>query len=305
MNNLKGRKFLSAFDFIREEILKLFKDTDLLKNGPKKKLLKDKKIAVLFMKPSIRTRVSFEVGMYELGGTALILGPDEVGMGKREAPKDVARVLSRMVDCIVARVFSHNIIEELAEYADVPVINGLSDHEHPCQAYSDIFTIKEVFQTLENIKIVFIGDGNNVARSLLYTCSIMGIEFILISPKNYSLTEEDLLKANKNKFKIKYRVYNKIEKELIKDADCIYTDVWASMGKEAEKEERLRIFSKFQVNERIMNWTKAETIFMHCLPAHRSEEVTDEVIESIKSKVFLQSENRLHFQKALLWNIIK
>lgn len=253
--------------------------------------LKNKTIGLIFEKPSNRTRVSFEIGMFELGGNAIYLGESEVKLGKRESAKDAAMVLSRYLDAMVIRTFSHDRLLEMAKNSAIPVINGLTDLLHPCQALSDLFTIKEK-KGLENITIAFVGDGNNVVNSLLNGCSKLGIKIKVACPKGYEpkVDAAELFSS---------------PQEAVKDADIVYTDVWTSMGKEKEQKERLKVFRMFQVNSELMKSAKKDAMVMHCLPAHRGEEITDEVIDSAQSIVIDQAENRLHVQKAILVKLLR
>lgn len=295
------RHFLSLADLSREEISKLLEKTKELKaDRSQRGDLAGKKMAMLFEKPSLRTRVSFELAMHELGGYALSLSPAEVGLGKREAIKDVAKVLSRYVDVIMARVFSHEDLLELAKHSEVPVINGLSDFEHPCQGLSDLFTIFEHFSGLDpsgirDLKLAYVGDGNNnVCHSLMFGASKVGIKMVAASPEEYK-PQKEVMDATG------VLVLGDPE-HAVRDADIAYTDTWVSMGDEKEEEKRLRDFRGYQVNQDLMALAKPQAVFMHCLPAHRGQEVTDEVIDSPQSIVYTQAENRLHTQKAiLLW----
>jgi ornithine carbamoyltransferase len=258
-------------------------------------------LAMIFQKPSNRTRVSFEVGMYELGGHALPLSPQEIEMGKREAISDVGKTLSRYTDAIMARVFGHEEIEELAEAADVHVINGLSDLHHPCQALADLFTVREEFGTLEGVKISYVGDGNNVAHSLALGCALTGARLTIVHPEGHA--------PDPGVMELAVRLgtpptLTRYPTEGAAGAQVVYTDVWASMGQEAETEERKKKFAPYQVNEELMRYAAPDAIFLHCLPAHRGEEVTAGVIDGPQSRVFEQAENRLHVQKALLYLLL-
>jgi ornithine carbamoyltransferase len=263
--------------------------------------LKGKSLGLIFQKPSNRTRVSFEVGMYQLGGHTVYLGPDNIRLGTREATKDIAQTLSRYLDVIVARTFSHKDVVELAENATIPVINGLSDLLHPCQGLADIFTIKERFGQLEGLNMAYIGDGNNVLHSLLYAASIMGINIKIAVPKGYEPDKAILAQADGIAQARASKVELSHDKEsAASDADILYTDVWVSMGQEADKEKRFSDFRDFQVNTGLLKKARPECVLMHCLPAHRGEEITDEVLDGPHSIVFDQAENRLHMQKAIL-----
>jgi len=253
---------------------------------------------MVFAKPSARTRISFEVGMYQLGGHALYLSPNDIGVGTREAVKDIARVLSRYNDAIMARLFGHEDIVELAEYASVPVINGLTDLLHPCQIMADAFTILEHRKTLDNLKLAFIGDGNNVANSWINFAARVPMKLALAVPEGYDPDPQILADARQSG--ISEITIHHDPHQAVKDADVVYTDVWASMGQEAEAAQRKQIFQPYQVNEQLMKSARPDTLFMHCLPAHRDEEVTDAVIESPNSIVFDEAENRMHVQKAIM-----
>ncbi len=292
------RDLTSIFDLNRSEIYKIFEITKELKkkqkDGVEHKLLKDKTLAMIFEKPSLRTRVTFETGMRQLGGHAIYLAPGDIQLGKRESVSDVARNLSRWVDMIMARVFSHNTISELAENATVPVINGLCDLEHPCQILGDLFTIIEKKGNLDDTTIAFIGDGNNVCNSLIAASAVLGFRMNVATPDNYKPNGDYLNKAGSVRW-----TNNPIE--AVVDADVIYTDVWASMGQEKEIEERRKVFRPFQVNRELLaNARKKDYLIMHCLPAHRGEEITDEVIDGPNSVVLDQAENRLHIQKGIM-----
>lgn len=303
---LAGKDVLEIACLTREDIHTIFDWTAKLKDGEmgslkQRKLLEGKTLAMIFEKPSLRTRVSFETGIFQLGGHGIYLSPADIGLGKRESIADVARTLDRMCDIIMARVFEHEKVTELAKYSKVPVINGLSDLEHPCQALADFYTILEKKRTVEGLKLAFIGDGNNVAHSLMLAAAKLGTNFAIGCPEGYDPCCDVLEQA---------RVFAKetgaaIEvvrdpKEAAKDADVVYTDVWASMGQEDEAEKRAKAFAGYQVNAELMACAKPDAIFMHCLPAHRGSEVTDEVVDSPQSVVFDEAENRLHVQKAVM-----
>ena len=300
---MKSKDLISIADLALDEIREIFNLTKDLKaaNVSDDLPLKGKALGLVFQKPSTRTRVSFEVGMNQLGGNTVYLGPDDIKLGQRETTKDIARTLSRYLDGIMARTFSHETILELAEYSSVPVINGLSDLLHPCQGLSDLYTIEEKKGGFKGIKLAFIGDGNNVCHSLLYGCSKVGLDLSISTPKGYEpkkeVLEPSLIEAAKSGTKIE--VTNDPH-NAIKDADIVYTDVWISMGKEQEYKKRLKAFRSFQVNLDLLKGAKSDYLIMHCLPAHRGEEITDEVVDSPQSIVFDQAENRLHVQKAIL-----
>ena len=303
--HMKGKCLGSLYDLKKEEIEQILKASELLKfqllRGEEHHLLKGKTLAMIFEKPSTRTRVSFEVGMWQLGGYALYLSSSDLQLGRGETIADTAQVLSRYVDGIMARVFAHQTIIDLVKYSRVPVINGLSDFTHPCQGLADLFTIYEKKGRLSGLKLAYVGDGNNVAHSLLYGCSKVGMNIALACPKGYEPDPEVVSKAKEEGKKSGGKVkVTKDPKEAVREADVIYTDVWASMGKEKEHEKRVKIFKPYQVNTKLVMEAKEDYIFMHCLPAHRGEEVTDEVADSKNSVIFDQAENRLHTQKALL-----
>jgi len=263
--------------------------------------LKGKSIGLIFQKPSNRTRVSFEIGMVQLGGHAIYLGPNEIEMGKRESPKDVAAVLSRYLDGIVARTYRHDDVIELARYATVPVINGLSDRAHPCQALSDIFTVREKFGTFKNITLAYVGDGNNVLNSLMCAAAKVGLDIRIAAPKGYEPSKGLLETAEVIAVKSGSAVDLTNDPRIaVRGADIIYTDVWVSMGQEKEAKLRLKAFKNFQVNDNLLKLAKKKCLVMHCLPAHRGQEITDSVIDSKNSIIYDQAENRMHVQKAIL-----
>jgi ornithine carbamoyltransferase len=302
------KNFISLKDFSKEEIIKLVSLIGRLKESPSKyrNVLKNKSIALLFEKPSLRTKTAFYLGALQLGAQPIYYSPQEVMLGKREKVSDVARTLSRFLDAVVLRTFSHNTILEFAKYSIIPIINGLSDLLHPSQVLADLFTIWELKKDLKKIKVVFIGDGNNVCHSLIYAFSILGGNLYIATPKKYSPSSEVLKEAKvfSSKSKAKIIISNSV-KEVAKDADVLYTDVWTSMGKEKEKNIRKKIFKNFQINDKILKLAKKDCIVMHCLPAHRGEEITDSVIDGKNSVVFLQAENRLHSAKAVLVYLLK
>ncbi len=297
-----NKDFLSIADLTRNEIFAIFDRTRELKEkqqrGEPHRWLQGKSLAMIFQKPSARTRVSFEVGMFQLGGHALYLAPADIGIGKREAVSDIARVLSRYVDLIMARLFGHADIEELARHASVPVINGLTDLLHPCQVMGDAFTIIEKRGRLEGTKIAWIGDGNNVAHSWLNLASRIPLKLDLAIPEGYD-PDSEILDRSRQAGVSEIRIVRD-PFEAAAEADVIYTDVWASMGQEAEAEQRRQTFRPFQVNQALLEKARPEAIVMHCLPAHRGEEITDEVIDGPHSVVFDEAENRLHVQKAIM-----
>ena len=300
---MKNKDLISISDLERSKIVEMFDLADKIKmnKGNYADCLKGKILGLLFQKPSTRTRVSFEVGMRQLGGGALYLSPEEVGLGKREATKDVAKVLSRYLDAIAARTYSHSEVLELAKYSTVPVINALTDLLHPCQALSDLYTLKAKKGKLEGLTISFVGDGNNVLHSLLYGCSKLGVNLRIAAPEGYepdkNITEEAVNLASNTGAQI-FLTSN--PEEAVQKADVLYTDVWVSMGQEKEREERLKVFKPYQVNQRLVSLASPDVLVMHCLPAHRGEEITDDVLDGSNSIVFDQAENRLHLQKAIL-----
>ncbi len=296
------KDFLSIADLTPQEIWSLFELAKDLKArqkaGKPQPYLQGKTLGMIFMKPSTRTRISFEVGMFQLGGHALYLSPSEIGLGKREAVADVARVLSRYVDGIMARLFDHEHIVELAKYASVPVINGLTDLLHPCQIVGDMLTILEQRGSFDDLVVAYIGDGNNVANSWINMAAKIPFTFRIACPEGYEPNAEIVARARKANV-------GRIEivrdpADAAREADILYTDVWASMGQEAEAEERKKVFKNYLIDKALMAMAKRGAKFMHCLPAHRGEEVTHEVMESPASIIFEQAENRLHIQKAIL-----
>ena len=296
------KDLISIADLSSKDIQGLIESAVELKRKRIGTQLKGKTLAMIFEKPSLRTRVSFDVGMYELGGHSIYLSPAEIGLGKREPVEDVAEVLSRYVDGIMARTFSHDSIVQLAKHATVPVINGLSDAEHPCQILADLQTIYEKKGTLKGINVAYIGDANNVANSLLLACAIMGMEFWIACPAGYSPSDAILVKARGNKGQVMITDDPKIA---VQDADVVYTDVWTSMGQEAESAKRRKDFAGYQVNSKLIAAAKKDVIFMHPLPAHYGEEIAAGMLRKPQSVVFDQAENRLHMQKAILVKLMR
>jgi ornithine carbamoyltransferase len=296
------RHVLSLFDLQADEIVRLFEIAEELKTqcarGRREPLLAGRVMGLLFEKPSLRTRVSFEAGMAQLGGSSLFLGED-VGWGTREAISDFARVLSQYVDIIVCRAKSHQMVQQLVAYAACPVINGLTDLSHPCQALADLFTMRELGGPLRDQKLAYIGDANNVARSLLLACGKLGVRFAIASPAGYDFDEAFLAQARREIPGLQL-IQTRDPVQAVRDATAIYTDVWASMGQESEKAQRAKAFAAYQVDEKLLNQASPTACFLHCLPAHRGEEVTDAVIDSPQSAVVQQAANRMHVQKALL-----
>ncbi len=307
--NLKGRDFLTLMDFTKDEILYLLDFAQEIKKDVKSghflPILKNKNLALIFSKPSLRTRVSFEIGMRQLGGNSLTLKQDEINLGIRESIADTARVLSGYADCVMIRTFAHKDVEEFVQYATIPTINGLTDDCHPCQIMADLLTIKEHFSKLEGLKLTYVGDGNNVANSLLVGCALVGINVAISSPKGYEPTGRFLNFAKEiaKTSGIKVEILN--EPELAVDgANIIYTDVWASMGQESEAQARKEIFKPYQINAQLCSFASKDVIVMHCLPAHREEEITHDVLEKYADVIFRQAENRMHAQKAIMASII-
>ena len=295
-------------DLTTAKINEVFLLTESLKKNKVKfsKVLAGKTIALIFQKPSNRTRVSFEVGMFQLGGNSLYLAPNEINLGVRESIADVAKTLSRYVDGIVLRTFEHKNCQELAREASVPVINGLSDFSHPCQALADLYTVKEKLKILKGVTLAYVGDGNNVCNSLLFACAKLGVNMNVGCPKGYE-PNAVVLKDSKmfgDSTGAAINLFNDPFKA-VKDADVIYTDVWASMGQEDEAKKRKEVFKDFQVNKNLVNLAKSGVLVMHCLPAHRGEEITDEVLDSRNAVVFDEAENRMHVQKAILIKLLK
>jgi ornithine carbamoyltransferase len=299
------KHLLSIADLSADEVWQVLNLAKELKEewqkGGNKPILKGKTLGMIFQKPSLRTRVSFEMGMIHLGGQALYLSPAEINLGVRESVPDVARVLSRYVDGIMARVFAHKHIEELAAYSQVPVINGLSDYNHPCQALADFLTIWEKRGKLKGLKLAYVGDSSNVAVSLLFAATKVGMDIALASPEGYELGD-DVVKLGQG-----FAAQSGSKIDLVRDpatavrgADVIYTDTWVSMGQEEDTERRLRVFPPYQVNAALVAQAKPDVIVLHCLPAHRGQEITDEVADGPYSVLFDQAENRMHAQKAIL-----
>ncbi|MFC2011233.1 ornithine carbamoyltransferase [Chloroflexota bacterium] len=298
---MKGKDLLSISDLSGDDILSLISDAVDMKASGWLSILDRKILALLFEKPSLRTRVSFEVAMRQLGGQVVYLSPAEVGLRERESVSDVARVLSRYVDAIAVRTFSHQTLEILASYSGVPVINALSDLEHPCQALADLLTIYEEKGELGDLTLAFVGDGNNVAHSLMLAASLTGMSFRIASPAGYGVQKRILHLAQGYAEDSGSEIMCTEEpQQAVKGADIVYTDVWTSMGQEAEAGRRLVIFANYQVNEKLLSLAKEDAIVMHPLPAHHGEEVAEGILDSRQSVVLEQAENRMHLQKALL-----
>ena len=298
---MRGRNLISIADLSASELERVLQTALALKDAPRRPLLTGQTLALVFEKPSLRTRVSFDVAMRDLGGDCLYLSPPEVGLGDRETPADVARVLSRYVSCIAARTFATETVQQLADYATIPVINALSDGEHPCQALADLLTVRENKGGLRGVTLAYIGDGNNVANSLALAGGLSGMHIRFASPGGYEVPGDILERAGALARDSGGSVAQLREPgEAVEGADAVYTDVWASMGQEGEAAVRREDFAGYCVDASLMQKARPDAIFMHDLPAHRGEEVTDEVMESAQSVVFDQAENRLHAQKALL-----
>lgn len=297
------KDLLSVKDLTQEDVAYMFEMAQSFKAGVGgfEKPLAGKSVGLIFQKPSNRTRVSFEVGIYQLGGNAIYLGVDDIKLGTRESIKDIAKVQSRYLDGVVARTFSHKDVLSLAKYSTIPVINGLSDLLHPCQALSDFFTMKERLGKLTNVNVAYVGDGNNVLHSLIYMSAVVGANLKFSTPDSYQPNKEVMEEAHKMAESTKSFIkYYKEPSEAVANADIVYTDVWASMGQEEEYKKRLEDFQGYQVDEKLFSKAKKGAFFMHCLPAHRGEEIAAAVIDGQNSLVWDQAENRLHVQKAIL-----
>ena len=301
---MKGKDFLSVADLPSDGVAQLVERAYKMKRGKGERPLAGKEFALIFEKPSLRTRVSFEVGIRQLGGTCTYLSQQDVGLGVREPEADIARVLDRWVDGIIARVFSHRSLELLAEYANIPVVNALSDLEHPCQAMGDLLTIQEHKGSLSDKNIAFIGDGNNVAASLALACASVGANFTLASPEEYRIPTNVLDEAKRRATAAESKVdWVSEPSEAVKDADVVYTDTWVSMGQEEEKAARIAIFGRYKVDEELVKAAKPDFLFMHDMPAYRGQELSEGMIDHPNSVVFDQAENRMHAQKAILVGI--
>jgi len=304
------KDFIAISDYSSSELQEMLTLAVELKNEWSLKgndpILKNKTMAMIFQKPSLRTRVSFDMAMRHLGGDALYLSPSEIGLGKRESIADVARVISGYVDIIMARVFEHQHVIDLAKWADIPVINGLSDYNHPCQGMADALTIFEEFGTLKDLNVVFVGDGNNVAVSLMHICAKLGANFTHTGPEGYEISSSaydigySIAKSTGSKIQ-----YIQDPHEAVKKAHVIYTDTWTSMGQEEETKIREAVFPPYQVNQALINRAEKEVIVLHCLPAHRGQEITDDIADGTHSRLFSQAHNRLHAQKAVIVKLLK
>jgi ornithine carbamoyltransferase len=302
---LKSKDLLSITDLTSGEIQILLDDAIDMKHSKWRSMLDRKVLALVFEKPSLRTRVSFEVAMRQLGGHTIYLSPAEVGLGKREPARDVASVLSRYVDVIAARTYSHQTAADLARYADVPVINALDDVEHPCQALADILTIYEKRGELKGLNVAYIGDGNNCANSLLLACTLMGANFKIANPEGYNISDYIMDTAQRYAGESGAEITATSDiKAAVQNADVIYTDVWTSMGQEEESAARIKAFNDYRITEEIIGYAKEDVLFMHPLPAHHGEEVAEGILYHRSSVVFDQAENRMHIQKALLANML-
>jgi len=304
---MKKKDFISIRDYSTSELRELLQEAIAIKSSPGDyaESLKGKALALIFEKPSLRTRVTFDVGIHQLGGFSIYLSPAEIKLGKRESVSDVAKNLERMVQGIMARTFRHRVVEELAAHARIPVINGLTDFNHPCQAMADYLTILEIKQELRGLKLVYIGDGNNVANSLIHGAVRFGVNLVIATPSGYEPDSAVVIWARKNAAESgsKIEITND-PVQAVNGADVVYTDVWTSMGQESESELRLGIFQPYQVNDELLAHAQEDVIFMHCLPAHRGEEVSAAVMDSSRSVVFQQAENRLHAQKSILLRLM-
>ncbi|MBI5959870.1 MAG: ornithine carbamoyltransferase [Chloroflexi bacterium] len=302
------RHFLDTADWSSAELLDLLKDAVALKkefkNFGNTPLLKGKSLAMVFQKPSLRTRVSFEMAMQHVGGYAFYLSPQEIGLGKRESIADIARVLGGYVDGVMARTFDHQHVIDLAKWSPVPIINGLTDYNHPCQAMADFLTIYEEFGKLEGLHLAYVGDSNNVATSLLIGAAQFNMKMTVGSPTGYQVKQSVVDTARKINPKLEFNVTDD-PAAAVKGVDVIYTDTWTSMGQEEEAEQRRKVFPPFQVNAKLLGQAAKHAIVMHCLPAHRGEEITDDVADGPQSRLFPQAENRLHAQKAILVKLLQ
>lgn len=301
------RDFIALSDYTSEELAQLLDLADSMKAQPERYTdsLRGRTLGMIFNKRSTRTRISFEVGMFQLGGLGLFFSPNDTQLARGETIADTARVLSRYLDAVMIRTFAHTEVLEFARHASIPVINGLTDFNHPCQAMADLMTLKERFGHLEGLKLAYLGDANNVAVSLLNACVKFGLHMAVVSPEGYTLPPEVIAaaqpEAEARGVSLQFTPH---PEEGIKGADAVYTDTWTSMGQEAEHDRRVRDLAPYQVNEQMMALAKPQAVFMHCLPAHRGEEVTDAVMDGPASAVWDQAENRLHFQKALLYHLL-
>jgi ornithine carbamoyltransferase len=303
------KDFLEISDYSSEELQQILDLAVNLKKeffaGGNKPLLKNKVLGMIFQKPSLRTRVSFDMAMRHLGGDALYLSPNEIGLGQRESIADVSRVLSGYVNALMARVFAHDHVLELAKWSSIPVINGLSDYNHPCQAMADALTIIEKFGTLKDLNVTYVGDGNNVAVSLMHICAKLGANFTIANPEDYDMVDIAIERAKGFAKKSGSSLhFLRDPHQAVKGAHVIYTDTWTSMGQEAESKKRELVFPPYQVNQQLVSEADKDVIILHCLPAHRGQEITDEVADGPHSMLFPQAHNRLHAQKAVLVHLL-
>ncbi|MBI3591867.1 MAG: ornithine carbamoyltransferase [Candidatus Melainabacteria bacterium] len=303
--SIKKNNLVSMSDISQDDLFQIINLTKKIKAKPllKSGFLKNKSIALIFAKPSLRTRVSFEVGIRELGGQAITIKMDEISVGIRENVEDIANVLSRYVSAIVIRTYEQNQIEDLGKFSSVPVINGLSNEEHPCQVIADLFTLSEVFGKLSGLKLTYVGDGNNVAQSLLLACALANVNISIACPKKYEPKLIFLEKAKEINPRIKIELTND-PRLAAKGANALYTDVWTSMGQEKEQEKRKKIFASYQINDGLLSCANKNAIVLHCLPAHKGQEITGKVFERFSSIIYQQAENRLHAQKAILLKLL-
>ncbi len=303
------KDFLAVADYSPDDLQGMLDLAEELKKEWREKgnqpIFKDKVLAMIFQKPSLRTRVSFDMAMRHFGGDALYLSPAEIGLGKRESIADVARVISGYVDIVMARVFDHEHVLELAKWADIPIINGLSDYNHPCQAAADALTIQENFGNLNGVKVTYIGDGNNVAVSLMHICAKLGADFTIANPEGYGMNPDAVKLGNKFAKESGSSIRELTDPvEAVQGAQVVYTDTWVSMGQDEEAARRKEAFPPYQVNQKLLGHASSDVIVMHCLPAHRGEEITDEVADGPNSRLFPQAHNRLHAQKAILVKLL-
>ena len=302
------KDFIALTDFSSEELTGMLDLADRIKKSPQEfdSALKGKTLGMIFNTQSTRTRISFQVGIFQLGGMGLFLGPEDMQLARGETIKDTGKVLSRFLDGVMIRTFSHNDVLDLAQYSSVPVINGLTDFNHPCQALADMMTIREKFGKLEGLKLAYVGDSNNVAVSLLFACVKFGLHISLVSPKGYTLTQSalDMSREEAASKNLNIVLTDNVQ-EGVASADIVYTDVWTSMGQENEQQKRLNDLANYTVNEQMMKGTGPNAVFMHCLPAHRGEEVSAPVIDGPASIVLDQAENRLHLQKAVMVSLMQ
>ncbi len=302
------KDFLKVTDFTRQEVIDTIDLAIDMKNDKAKyaEALKGKTLALIFEKPSLRTRASFDIGIQQLGGYSLYLSPQEISLGKRESVEDIGRVLGRMADGIMIRTFAHSIVDRMAACTKIPIINGLTDYTHPCQAMADFMTIKEIKGSFDGLKLTYVGDGNNVAHSLMFAGARLGVDVTIACPVGFEpnlIAYQEAQEAAKEtgaKIVVEHDVV-----KAVKGSDVVYTDVWASMGQEAEAAERKKIFMPYQVNAELFSNANKDAMFLHCLPAHRGEEVCSDVIDTDASHVFQEAENRLHAQKAVMYQLMK